>query len=274
MQSERGKRGERRLCEWLDRQNLKYQTEDELKGKYSKTPDVLLKRRCLELLSDILSLNLAELGFDITALYNFIDRNFIETPSTLYFNPKYSNNIETILKNTYYMIYVLETLNLYTKDSQKIRNYITSNLNYTNIKNIYYSYKISELLNLDIEFDIYLIRELVQNIYSEDLYEFYLTSSRNTITSDSTMAISTCSFTALTITSCDFGIYPPVSTSRNSWPHQSASAKLRSLVTPGLSSTIACLRPIIRLNRVDLPTFGLPTMVTTDILMQISSIFL
>ena len=35
--------GEKRLCDWLDRQNLEYQTEDELKGNYQKTPDALLK---------------------------------------------------------------------------------------------------------------------------------------------------------------------------------------------------------------------------------------
>lgn len=44
MQYERGKMGERRLCEWLDRQNLKYRTEDQIKGEYSKTPDALLSK--------------------------------------------------------------------------------------------------------------------------------------------------------------------------------------------------------------------------------------
>jgi hypothetical protein len=44
MQYERGKMGERRLCEWLDKQNLDYRTENELKGQYSKTPDALLKK--------------------------------------------------------------------------------------------------------------------------------------------------------------------------------------------------------------------------------------
>src|ERR1700735_4252403 len=36
--------------------------------------------------------------------------------------------------------------------------------------------------------------------------------------------------------------------------------KRRSRVTPGRSSTSASLRPARRLNRVDLPTFGRPTM--------------
>lgn len=42
MQYERGKMGERRLCQWLDKQNLDYKTEKDLKGQYSKTPDALL----------------------------------------------------------------------------------------------------------------------------------------------------------------------------------------------------------------------------------------
>ena len=44
LQYERGKKGEKRLCDWLDKQNLDYQTEDDLKGNHSKTPDVLLKK--------------------------------------------------------------------------------------------------------------------------------------------------------------------------------------------------------------------------------------
>src|SRR5436305_7073315 len=58
-------------------------------------------------------------------------------------------------------------------------------------------------------------------------------------------------------------IQPPVSTTRNSRPFQSASKILRSRVTPGSSSTIASRRPTMRLTRVDLPTLGRPTMATS-----------
>jgi hypothetical protein len=44
MQYARGKEGEKRLCEWLDKHNLKYQTEDQLKGQHTKTPDALLSK--------------------------------------------------------------------------------------------------------------------------------------------------------------------------------------------------------------------------------------
>src|SRR5690349_20844972 len=52
---------------------------------------------------------------------------------------------------------------------------------------------------------------------------------------------------------------PPVSTSVKGVPRHSASALTRSRVTPGWSCTIAILRPTMRLNRADLPTFGRPT---------------
>src|SRR5690606_6834114 len=41
------------------------------------------------------------------------------------------------------------------------------------------------------------------------------------------------------------------------------SASRRSRVTPGVSSTSAILRPTSRLNSVDLPTLGRPTMATS-----------
>jgi hypothetical protein len=44
MQYERGKMGEKRLCDWLDKQRLRYETEEELKGQHSKTPDALLAK--------------------------------------------------------------------------------------------------------------------------------------------------------------------------------------------------------------------------------------
>lgn len=39
----RGKKGEARLNEWLDRNEIEYRTEDEIRGEYKKTPDNLLK---------------------------------------------------------------------------------------------------------------------------------------------------------------------------------------------------------------------------------------
>jgi hypothetical protein len=140
--------------------------------------------RCLEILANQLSLNLLDLNFDINALYTHIDRNIVETPTSLYFDPQYTSNVEKILENTYYMIYILKALNMYTRDNEKIKNYVTSNLDYTNVKNIFYSYKISELLSLDVVFDINLIHDFIQHIYSEEFFDFFRSSERNTIEQD------------------------------------------------------------------------------------------
>src|SRR5439155_3394038 len=45
-------------------------------------------------------------------------------------------------------------------------------------------------------------------------------------------------------------------------PRQSATPYRRSRVSPGRGSTMALRSPIIRLNRVDFPTFGRPTIAT------------
>jgi len=44
VQYQRGKKGEARLCEWLDRNNITYRTENDLRGEYQKTPDCLLDK--------------------------------------------------------------------------------------------------------------------------------------------------------------------------------------------------------------------------------------
>ena len=135
--------------------------------------------RCLEFLAEQLDLgDISDTGLDTMALYTYIDRNIIETSTELYFNPQYTSNPETLLENTYYMIYILKTLNMYSKNDQKIINFVMANLDYSNIKNIYFCYKISEILDGDIEFDTDLTYGVVQDIYSEELREFYLTSDR------------------------------------------------------------------------------------------------
>ncbi len=43
IQRERGRRGEARLYDWLERHEIAYRTERDLRGKYTKTPDALLE---------------------------------------------------------------------------------------------------------------------------------------------------------------------------------------------------------------------------------------
>src|SRR5208337_715223 len=61
------------------------------------------------------------------------------------------------------------------------------------------------------------------------------------------------------------GTIPPVSTTRNSCPRHSASPYRRSRVMPGSFPTMARREPVSRLNSVDLPTLGRPTMATSGV---------
>ncbi len=129
--------------------------------------------KTLELLVEELNIgDITFLDFDIPALKSYIDTHIVETSEIVYFNPDYTNDITTIIENTYYMIYILKALDLYDLDDQKLMNLIYQNLDNENIKNIYFSYKISELLDLEINFDSESIINLVQNIFSGDIKEF------------------------------------------------------------------------------------------------------
>jgi len=79
------------------------------------------------------------------------------------------------------MIYILKALDLFTKDPQKVKAYVTSHLDYMNMENLYYSYKISEILELDISFEAETIQELVQTVFNENLREFYHTPQNETL---------------------------------------------------------------------------------------------
>ncbi len=138
--------------------------------------------KCLELLSQILGLNsITNMSFNKEALFNYLQSNVKETDSEVYFQPSYSSDIELALKNTYFMIYILQTLNLYDLNTLKIKNFISNHLNYENIINIYYSYKISELLKLNFPFDSEKIYELVKLLFVEDIKEFKVSKDFNVI---------------------------------------------------------------------------------------------
>ena len=86
-------------------------------------------------------------------------------------------------------------------------------------------------------------------------------STTRTIKSESSIAFSLWAET-LSSSSLPEGIHPPVSTSSKCRPSHSASRAFRSRVTPGRSSTIASRLPRMRLNKVDFPTLGRPTIET------------
>ena len=135
-------------------------------------------------LGDITGQNFADLGFDKSALGTYITRNTVETPIEVYFDAKYSDSVELTLENLYYMIYILNAIDQFSLDVNKINNFVVNHLNYSNVENLYYSYKISEYLDLNVNFDVEQTHLLVQNIYSDIYNEFYKTVERKELDHD------------------------------------------------------------------------------------------
>jgi prenyltransferase beta subunit len=162
--------------------NVNYSSERKNDLIYLKYSYYALK--AMELIADFFSLGsitgvyFSDLGFDRAALATYIVRNIIETPTELYFEVDYSDSVELALENLYFSIYILEALNQFSLDVNKIENFVLNNLNYSNVKNLYYCYKISEILDLNITFDVEQTHSLIQNIYSDIYDEFYATTER------------------------------------------------------------------------------------------------
>ena len=131
--------------------------------------------KTLELISNYLHLgDLNVLPFNSIALYEYIEKNIVETNTTLYFDPQFTTNPSVTLKYTYYMAYILKALNLDSLNLNKLTQFVLNNLDYKNIFSLYYCYKISDLLNLNVEFDLKSTQNLVANVFSDEYHEFFV----------------------------------------------------------------------------------------------------
>ncbi len=159
---------------------LNYETGTQI--KYMNFEHTYYALRTLELLNDYLDLGeLRDIGFDVNAFETHITRHLVENSTELYFEPIYEKSMDSILQNTYYMVYCLNALNDFSLPTYKIRNFIESNLDYGNMHNIYYSYKLVELLDLEINFDLAQTQALVAALYSEEYYDFYRSTEKTII---------------------------------------------------------------------------------------------
>jgi hypothetical protein len=133
--------------------------------------------KTLELISNYLGLGaLVNLPFNKVALHEYIEKNIVETNTTLYFNPQFTTDSYVTLKYTYYMAYVLKALNVFNLNLNKITQFVLENMDYDNVLKLYYCYKISDLLNLNIEFDLESTQKLIANLFSDEYREFFIDS--------------------------------------------------------------------------------------------------
>ena len=138
--------------------------------------------KSLELLTEYLNMgDITFLDFEINQFNDYISCHLTETSEILYFQPRYSDDIDILLQNTYYMIYLLKALHLFTLNSEKIEKFIELNIDYTNIKNVYYCYKIIELLDLDFKLNNQAAQELINTLFIASSHDFYQTTDQTTI---------------------------------------------------------------------------------------------
>ena len=135
--------------------------------------------KIMELLSDYLGLGgINDINFDKSALSSYIHNKLIEDATTLHFQPHHTHLTENLIENTYYAVYILQQINLFDVDEQKIANFISANINYSNIKSVYFGYKLSTLLTPAIYLNYDLIYHLIGVIYDDTIKEYYLTTDK------------------------------------------------------------------------------------------------
>lgn len=138
--------------------------------------------KILELLTRFMGIGTVhDVGIDHEAFIAYVYRNIDQTPTTAWFQPKYTNDIEIILKNTYYAIDALQVLNAFNLDARKILNFVSENLDYSNIINVYFSYKIMNALDAGQFIDFALVKGLIPLIYDDSIHEFYESTDRKKI---------------------------------------------------------------------------------------------
>ena len=147
--------------------------------------------KTLELLSDYLGLGgVLNLNFDKNSLSSYIHNKLIEDATTLYFQPDHTTNPENLIENTYYAVEILQQINSFDVDEQKIVNFVLATIDYSNIKNIYFAYKLSKLITPAIYLDYDLIYQLIGTIYDDTIKEYYQTTDKKEIYQEALLWIS------------------------------------------------------------------------------------
>ncbi len=138
--------------------------------------------KCLELLADFLDLgDLKDLPFSWNIFYEFVLQGVVETDTMIYYLSSNSSTAMQKIEDTYYMLYVLDAIDLLNVNIDKIENFLRDGLHYDNLQSLYYGFKIAELLELDFEFDFARTDALLDLLYNLELNEFYLTPMKNRV---------------------------------------------------------------------------------------------
>ena len=148
--------------------------DSSLQNKYVSMRYTYFTLKVIQILDAFLtSVDIGDLGIDTTALGVFINKGLKTTSQYQYYQPYHSTDASEILENTYFMVYAMLALDMYNLDSQKIINYASSNMDYTNLKDTYNLWRLSQLLNYSYNFDIETTRNLIDALYDSDKKEYF-----------------------------------------------------------------------------------------------------
>ncbi|MBD3211526.1 MAG: hypothetical protein GF311_02875 [Candidatus Lokiarchaeota archaeon] len=135
--------------------------------------------RLLEFLSNYLGLApIEDLIVDVDALKTFVFDTFESPGEYCYSMPRDTDNVNIILKNTYFASYIMTALDSFTQNTEKIKNYLLDHIDYTNLENIYYCWKLDQLLKMNISFDIKRVQTIISELYSDELNNFFCSLNR------------------------------------------------------------------------------------------------
>ena len=130
--------------------------------------------------------DLLDFSFDKIALYNYLMRNLEETKNYQYFNSYKTSDAQILLRETYFMAWILDAIELKVLNKSKIEQFILDHLDYSNLENIYYSYKLRNILGLNFDFDHSKTHALIESCYSED-HDFYMCENSTSINQEAFM---------------------------------------------------------------------------------------
>ena len=167
--------------------NFLYGGSPELKNKSISLKYAYFTLKTLDLLTKVTEHgDILDFSFDSIALYNYLMRNLEETEKYQYFNSYRTSDVQILLRETYFMTWILDAIELNVLNKSKIERFILDHLDYGNLENIFYSYKLRNILGLNFDFDPSKTKLLIESCYCE-INEFLIHENSTSINQEAFM---------------------------------------------------------------------------------------
>lgn len=144
-----------------------------LQDKYVHVQYAYFATKCIEIIDSYIDDgDITDNGVDISAIGYFLNQRWQFESQYEYFLPDHSSNPSDILESTYFMVYVLKAFDIFDLNTNKIINYASSIVDYTNFRDLYNLWRLSRALNYSYDFDINAARTLIRDLFLEEEGEY------------------------------------------------------------------------------------------------------